>query len=145
MTIPLTLALLAAATVPALRAENLTIPTARRTVSELAQGAAPFQRIEENRAAYRGWQRSMIPVVVSQVLDVSSSYGMRELNPFLADSSGRFGARAAGIKIGASTGLLAMEYLIVRRHPGAARVFSKLNWAGAIVTSSFAVHNYSIR
>ena len=70
---------------------------------------------------------------------------MRELNPMLANSEGRFGAKAAGIKIGSSAGILALEYFVIRRHPGAARVFSKLNWAGAAVTSSFAVHNYAIK
>jgi hypothetical protein len=35
--------------------------------------------------------------------------------------------------------------LIVKKHPGAARVISKLNWSGAIVTSGLAAHNFAIR
>ena len=146
MTIRLKLTLLAvAAAVPALHAENFVIPPPTRTISELTRDLAPAKRSQDVQVAYRSWRRSIIPVVISQALDVSSSYGMRELNPVLANAEGRFGAKAAGIKIGSSAGILALEYYVIRRHPGAARVFSKLNWAGAAVTSTFAVHNYAIR
>lgn len=96
-------------------------------------------------AAYRRWEVSLVPVLASQALDTASSYGMRELNPALAGPDGRFGARAAGIKLGAAGALLGIEYLIVGSHPGAARVFSKINWAASLVTVGFAVHNVSIR
>jgi hypothetical protein len=98
-----------------------------------------------NSASYRQWKISLAPVVASQSLDVGSSYGMRELNPILAGPDGRFGARATGIKLGATAGLLGIEYLIVRRFPRSARVFSKINWSASIVTTGFAAHNFSIR
>jgi|SRR5689334_6446040 hypothetical protein len=97
------------------------------------------------RRAYRQWKVSLAPVVASQGLDVASSYGMRELNPLLAGSDGRFGPRAAGIKLGATAGLLGVEYLLVRKFPGSARVLSKINWSASILTTGFAVHNFSIR
>ena len=94
---------------------------------------------------YRQWKISLAPVVASQTLDVASSYGMRELNPVLAGPDGRFGPRAAGIKLGATAGLLGVEYLLVRKFPGSARVFSKINWTVSALTTGFAIHNFSIR
>jgi hypothetical protein len=35
--------------------------------------------------------------------------------------------------------------LIVRKFPRTAGAFAKINWAGAALTTSFAVHNYAIR
>jgi len=120
------------------------IPSPAMSIEELGQSVAAPQRNWE-QDAQRAWKRSLIPVMASQALDIASSYGMRELNPALADGSGRFGARAAGMKIGATAAILGVEYLIVRHHPAAARVLSKLNWTGSVVTSGFAVHNYAIR
>ena len=93
----------------------------------------------------RGWTISLAPVLASQALDASSSWGMRELNPVLAGSNGGFGGKAAGIKLGVTGALLGVEYLVIRKHPGSAKVFAKLNWASAVVTTSFAVHNFTIR
>jgi hypothetical protein len=91
------------------------------------------------------WKWSLAPVLASQVLDATSSYGMRELNPVLAGSGGRFGMQSTTIKLGVTGALLGVEYLIVRAHPGSARVFTKLNWAVAAVTFGLAAHNYSIK
>ncbi len=96
-------------------------------------------------ASQRSWKLSLIPLVASQGLDASSSWGMRELNPILADRNGAFGAKAAGIKFGMVGAFIGIEYLVVRKFPRSARVFSKMNWAGAAVTTGLAVHNYSIR
>jgi len=91
------------------------------------------------------WKVSLAPLVASQALDITSSYGMRELNPLLAGPQGEFGARSAMLKVGVTAGLIGVEYLIVRAHPGAARMFTKLNWGAAALTTGFAVHNFSIR
>ena len=98
-----------------------------------------------DQAAYRAWKFSLAPVIASQVLDVVSSYGMRELNPMLAGPDGRFGARGTGIKLGANAAILGIEYLIVRKHTRAARILSRVNWSVSIVTTGFAVHNFAIR
>jgi hypothetical protein len=98
-----------------------------------------------DQAAYRAWKFSLAPVIASQVLDVVSSYGMRELNPMLAGPDGRFGARGTGIKLGANAAILGIEYLMVRKHPRAARIFSRINWSVSIVTTGFAAHNFAIR
>ena len=98
-----------------------------------------------DQTAISRWKFSLAPVFASQALDVASSYGMREVNPMLAGSDGRFGAKGAGIKLGATAGLLGVEYLIVRKYPRSARVFTKVNWSVSIVTTGFAAHNFAIR
>jgi len=91
------------------------------------------------------WKWSLATVLASQALDAASSYGMRELNPVLASSDGRFGMQSTAIKLGVTGALLGVEYWIVKVHPRSARVFTKLNWAAAGVTFGVAAHNYSIR
>ncbi len=98
-----------------------------------------------DQTSFNRWKLSLVPVFASQALDVASSYGMRELNPMLAPSDGRFGAKGAGIKLGANAGLLGAEYLIVRKYPRSARVFTRINWSVSIVTAGFAAHNFAIR
>jgi len=95
--------------------------------------------------SFRAWKISLAPVIAGQALDAGSSYGMRELNPMLAGADGRFGMKATGIKIGGYAAILGLEYLLIRKHPGSARIFSKLNWSVGIVTSGFAAHNFAIR
>src|SRR5437879_5139853 len=103
----------------------------------------PVRSVDAN--AQRAWKRSLVPLMASQSLDAVSSYGMRELNPMLADSRGAFGMRATTVKFGVVGAFVGVEYLIVRKHPGAARVFSKLNWTAAGITTGVAVHNFAIR
>jgi hypothetical protein len=96
-------------------------------------------------AALRSWKISLAPLVASQALDVSSSYGMRELNPLLASPNGGFEMKGAVIKLGFTGVAVGAEYLIVRKYPRSARVISKLNWTTGIVTAGFAIHNYAIK
>ena len=112
--------------------------------------AAPFQispvriRTREQRAM-KHWKLSLIPLAASQTLDLSSSWGMRELNPVLAGKDGTFGMEASLLKVGVVAALVGVEYLIVRHHATAARAFEKINWSGAALTSGYAVHNYTIK
>jgi hypothetical protein len=101
--------------------------------------------LKSRRPLLASWKWSLAPVLASQALDATSSYGMRELNPILGGSDGRFGMQSVSIKLGVTGALLGAEYLIVRAHPRAARMFTKLNWAAAMVTFGVAVHNYSIK
>lgn len=110
-----------------------------------SRATGSLEKSSSEAAAIRAWKRSLVPVVVSQSLDIASSYGMRELNPLLAGPDGRFGAKATTIKIGAAAAVVGLEYLIVRKWPNTGRVFSKLNWGSAVLTGSFAAHNYRIR
>jgi hypothetical protein len=91
------------------------------------------------------WKWSLAPLVASQGLDIYSSYGMRELNPLLADRQGQFGVQSAVLKVSVTAGLIGVEYLIVKAHPASARMFTKLNWGAAALTTGFAVHNFAIK
>lgn len=108
---------------------------------------ATHQSVEDSAraAALRSWKISVAPLVASQALDVSSSYGMRELNPILASPNGGFEAKGATIKLGVTGAVVGAEYLIVRKYPRTGRVIAKLNWTTGIVTTGFAIHNYAIR
>ncbi len=124
--------------ISALSAADETTVIQPLTIESAARSAA-------DQTSFNRWKLSLAPVFASQVLDVTSSYGMRELNPMLASPDGRFGAKGAGIKLGASAGLLGVEYLLVRKYPRSARVFTKINWSVSIVTTGFAAHNFAIR
>ena len=132
------------------RADDVSIPPAYPSVESAARLAstrssldrAAADRVRADRSA---WKRSLIPLVASQGLDAASSWGMRELNPLLADPNGAFGGKAVMVKFTATAALVGIEYLLVKKFPRSARVFSKVNWAGAVVTTGLAVHNYSIR
>jgi hypothetical protein len=105
---------------------------------------APGSIVSQGRDLHR-WKLSLVPLAASQALDLSSSWGMRELNPVLAGQDGRFGAQAATVKLGAVGALVGIEYLIVKKYPRTARAFEKINWSGAALTSGFAVHNFMIK
>ena len=121
-------------TIPTAQAQNFLPASSRSVPRETSLKQIP-----------RSWKISLAPLVASQALDVASSYGMRELNPVLAGPDGRFGARAATVKLGVTGALVGIEYLIVKAHPGAARVFTKINWSWAVLTTGFAAHNYAIK
>jgi hypothetical protein len=134
------------------KAESAALPAFGRaelfSAEKVARGipAANSEYVaERNAMAIRSWKTSLIPMVAAQGLDVASSYGMRELNPLLAGSDGRFGGKAAGIKVGTTAAVVGIEYLIVKKWPGAARMFSKLNWGSSVLTGAIAAHNFSIK
>lgn len=108
---------------------------------------AAHESVEDSAraAALKSWKISLLPLIGGQALDAASSYGMRELNPLLASPNGGFETKATSIKLGAAAAAVGIEYLIVRKYPRSARIFSKLNWTTGIVTTGFAVHNYAIK
>lgn len=112
-------------------------------VREVGQFAAP--QVPSICSDYRSWKRSLMPLLASHTLDVTSSWNRHELNPLLADQRSGFGMKAATVKFGAVGAFVGVQYLVVKKYPGTAKVFSKMNWATAIVTSSFAIHNYAVR
>jgi hypothetical protein len=128
---------------PQVRGEDL--PSFGRTGLEEEAPQLSDAGLKPRRPLPASWKWSLAPVLASQALDSASSYGMRELNPVLGGSDGRFGMQSTAIKAGVTGALIGAEYLIVRAHPRSARVFTKLNWAVAAVTFGLAAHNYSIR
>src|ERR1700680_2015034 len=81
--------------------------------------------LSAGQVAHRSWERSLVPLLASQSLDAASSYGYGEMNPLLADANGRFGVKATTVKFGVVAVLIGVEYLIARKSPRAARLFSK--------------------
>jgi hypothetical protein len=92
----------------------------------------------------RQWVISLAPLFASEALDAASSYGRREQNPLLAGADGSFGMRAAGIKFGVVGALAGGEYLVVRKHPAAAKFFTVVNWVTAGATTGLAIHNFRL-
>jgi hypothetical protein len=97
------------------------------------------------RREIAAWRRSLIPLVSSQTLDITSSWGGRELNPLLSDTNGRFGVRGILIKGGTTAAIVGVEYWIVRKWPRAARVLSRFNWGSSALAGGLAARNYWVR
>jgi hypothetical protein len=113
---------------------NPAVPAAKPSIDQTALTAAK-----------RAWKISLAPFAAGQTLDAASSYGRPELNPLIASSDGGFGTKAAIVKVGVSGALVGVEYLLVRKYPRSARVLAKLNWSGAVLSTSLAVHNFALR
>jgi hypothetical protein len=120
---------------PALRAADHPLPFATESVNDIAA----------RQTAMRRWKISLAPLIASQTLDVTSSWGMRELNPLLVPPNGGFGMKSAVIKFGVTGVLIGVEYMLIRKSPRAARRFEKWNWSGAAVNTGLAIHNYAIQ
>jgi hypothetical protein len=106
---------------------------------------SPAQEASSRQPSPASWKWSFAPLVASQGLDIASSYGMRELNPLLAGPQDQFGVKATLLKVGITGALIGVEYLIVKAHPEAARIFTRINWSGAALTTGFAAHNFELR
>src|ERR1051326_3193406 len=92
------------------------------------------------------WKVSLVSLATANALDISSSWGKHELNPALANPSGRFGAQGALIKLGLQGSLFGVEYLITRGHPTRKvyRALSVVNFGAAATVGSVAVRNYGM-
>jgi len=73
-------------------------------------GEIPPEAPAAKPAISTSWKISLAPLVASQALDITSSYGMSELNPLLAGPQGQFGAQSAVLKLGVTAGLIGVEY-----------------------------------
>ena len=122
------------------------LPVIDNSVESLAREAGNHETI--HGGAHGSWQKkwaiSLAPLVASEALDAASSYGLRELNPVLAQPDGRFGMKAAGVKFGVIGGLIGVEYLLVRKYPRSAKFFTVINWTTAGATTGLAIHNYTL-
>ncbi len=134
------LVLLTAILIPALRAADHSFPAAA-----IPAAAESVNETAARQTAVRRWKISLAPLIASQTLDVASSWDMRELNPVLSQSNGGFGMKSAAVKFGVTAALIGIESLLIRKSPRAARLFEKLNWSGAAVTTGLAIHNFAIR
>jgi hypothetical protein len=118
------------------------LPVIDNSVESLTRQTGNHER------AHGSWQKkwaiSLAPLVASEALDAASSYGLRELNPVLAQPDGRFGMKAACVKFGVIGGLIGVEYLLVRKYPRSAKFFTVINWTTAGATTGLAIHNYTL-
>jgi hypothetical protein len=92
------------------------------------------------------WKVSLVSLAAANTLDITSSWGKRELNTALANPAGRFGTQGALIKLGLQGGLFGIEYLIARGHPAKRtyRVLSVINFGAAASFGAVAARNYGI-
>jgi len=118
------------------------LPVIDNSVESLSRESGKPENVHGNWQ--KRWAISLAPLIASEALDASSSYGLRELNPVLAQPDGRFGMKAAGIKFGVIGGLVGVEYLLVRKFPRSAKFFTVINWTTAGATTGLAIHNYTL-
>jgi hypothetical protein len=93
------------------------------------------------------WIATWLAVAVLNSLDIQSSRGHGEANPWLRNSSGRFSAgKAILLKSAIGGGLFATEWWIVRRNPRKDyyKPFTVLNTVAAGGLAGVVVHNYSL-
>lgn len=113
--------------------------------ASLQSGDGDYLREAARQArSVTAWKISLAPLLASQALDAYSSGGLHELNPMLAGSGGQFGEKAMLLKAGIAGALIGVEYLVVRKHPAAAKLLWKINLASAAVTGGVAAHNLSL-
>jgi hypothetical protein len=101
----------------------------------------------EDRAQRQGlgklWWSSVAAVVAGSALDAHSSWGRQELNPVLRGANGEFGMRAVAIKAAIAGGVVGVQYLLLRKNPGAAGHAAVANFAMAGVFGGVAYYNHT--
>jgi hypothetical protein len=94
------------------------------------------------------WKRSAAAAFAGTTADWVSSVGHpgRELNPNLTGPDGRFShARAAGFKLGITSGLVVLEYSLMKKWPRLERPFSRFNWIYGGGNAALAIRNAAVR
>jgi hypothetical protein len=120
------------------------------TASAVAEERGVLTDKSAPKASSRGlWKWSLVAYGSANALDVWSSlephYG-REMNSLLSNSNGGFNAgKAVAVKGGvfAATGIT--EYLLIRRYPRLAKVFSILNFGWSAAETGVAAHNFTLQ
>ena len=92
------------------------------------------------------WKVSVATFAAANVLDVTSSWGKRELNPALSAPSAKFGASSLGLKAGIVGTVIGVEYLLTRGHPrpGVYRALAIVNFCDAGAVGGVAARNFTI-
>lgn len=94
---------------------------------------------------------SCVAMIVSNGLDVHSSWGYQEGHALVRSADGHFGPRGLSIKVGMVSGTILTEYLVARllkkhsREEKAYKVFSTTNFFYAGTISGVAIRNYAVR
>jgi hypothetical protein len=92
------------------------------------------------------WLVSVGSLTAANIMDAQSSWNKHELNGNLADNAGRFGVRGALIKAGVQGAVVAVEYLLLRRHPSKRlyRTTALFNFGAAAAEGAVAARNYTV-
>ena len=89
------------------------------------------------------WRLSVAALAAGSTADAWSSYGHVEANPLLGGGS-RFSGRAIGLKAAVAGGVIAGQWLLMRKHPESARAAAITNFGMAAVFSGVAMHNRAV-
>ena len=87
---------------------------------------------------------SAVALVASSTADVASSVGKLEANPLLRSGDGRFGARGAGIKLGACVAVLLIQNR-ARKSGKSEKPMAIANFAVSGLYGGAAIHNWRSR
>jgi len=108
-------------------------------------------RPDATRQNRNGWKKAWIAswaaFAAVNVVDVHSSRGKTELNPFLQSSTGQFSVgRATVIKAAAGGAFFAFQRWIIRRHPDSNqyKTFTIANSGASAALGAVAAHNYQV-
>jgi len=94
------------------------------------------------------WIASVAALAAVNVFDAYTSRNMVETNPILRSANGNFSnSRGVSIKLVATGGFLAVQYLLLRKGPntGMNRTFTITNGVLAGVVGGVAIHNHSLQ
>lgn len=90
------------------------------------------------------WRWSVAALAAGSAADAWSSYGRPEANPLLRNSSGRFSVQAIGIKAAVAGGVVAAQWLMLRKRPESARAAAITNFGMAGVFTGVALRNRAL-
>ncbi len=107
---------------------------------------AGFGQEMPKRHGYKKWIISALALTAANMLDVRSSAGAQEANPFLRNSQGGFSmGRAFAFKSVASGGLLAFETYLIRKKPEYTNTSTVLNFVSAGALAGVSIRNSRVR
>jgi hypothetical protein len=111
-------------------------------VFSLMGWAAPALECES-----RWWRVSVAVLSAAHVADAASSYGRQEANPALRGAGGAFTGRSVAVQAAVSAGVVAAQWMILRKQPPERRerlerVAAVVNFGAASLAGTTAVINW---
>jgi hypothetical protein len=108
----------------------------------LVSGEELKPRVKWRKILYRS---SIVALSAANLIDIGSSWGGRELTPFLRSPDGTFGTRGTAVKLGMLTGLISTEVWLIRKHPNADIGATAANFGMATMLRRIASNNIRIK
>lgn len=97
--------------------------------------------IQKAKPKLMEWKFSLLALAAAHSTDVATSWNKREMNPMLSPSSGAFGMQTLAIKLAITGGSIALQAILLRRHPELAKMFARINFVETGVIGATAIHN----